>query len=167
MKFMNNKLKIILIFIVVVGLALATGLVIQKFIPKKVIVYNGPTVPPVPINYTNLPQELSKQGIVGAIPSGSEILLKFYNFNSGSRVWEKSYAMTKGSVKEITNVEERADIVLTLNSNYLNSLTNQNFCDVIQKANNNGDLGFGTSLSEVALAWKFKSMYQYRTCLGF
>ena len=161
---MNTKLKVVLIFIVVVALALASGWVIGKLKPKSVTVSNVPTIN---ITYQNLQKELAKQGMIKAIPKGSEILLKFYNFTSGQRVWEKSYALTQGNVREITNPNETADIILSLSSKYLVGLTNKNFCGVIQKANNNGDLSFESSLSQVSLAWKFKSMYQYRTCLGF
>ena len=92
-------------------------------------------------------------------------ILKFYNLKSdGSKVFEKSYILKKGSVKEgdLSN----PDLIISINSNYLSSLTNKNFCEIIKKAYSNGDVSFETSLSKVSLAWKFKSMMKYKSCLG-
>lgn len=126
-----------------------------------------PPSSPVLINYSNMENELSKNSIVQAIPQGSEFLLRFYNFSSGERQWEKSFALSSTDVREITDVSNfKADIILTLDSKYLKSLTNNNFCQIIQSANENGELGFETELSSVALAWKFKSLYSYKSCFG-
>lgn len=164
---MKKYLKITLTLVVILILVLASVWAFQQLKPKTHnSVYTGPVIPPIPVNYTNLVKELPKQALVQAIPSDSEILLKFYNISSGSKVWEKSYALTKGSVRE-TSSEEKADIVLSLDSKYLKDLTNRNFCNIIQKANNNGDLKIETDLSDASLAWKFKSMYEYRSCLEF
>ncbi|MDO8517438.1 MAG: hypothetical protein Q7S33_04930 [Nanoarchaeota archaeon] len=127
--------------------------------------------------------------MIQALPDNSALLLKFYNvrnstalisehpknptnnqedfsdFNSGQRQWEKTYAITKGSVKE-GNVEN-PDITILLSSKYLNELTTSNFCSIIKKAKANNDLGIETSLSTPSLLWKFKSMTKYRDCLGF
>mgnify|MGYP001586749091 CR=1 FL=1 len=128
---------------------------------------SGPLPPMVNITYQNIAQVMSGSGMVNAIPAGSEILMKFYSFNSGTRVWEKSFVLTSGVMKETTNSDDKADIVVSLDSKYLQGLTNYNFCSMIQRANANGDLGFETELSSVSLAWKFKSLYSYRSCFGF
>jgi len=157
-----NKIKILIISVLVILLALLLVFIIHKFLfEKKVVGVIGPTIA---LNYTNLAPELSRSSMVNDIPDNAVLLLKFYNFNSGQRQWEKSFIIKKGEVKE---GEEKSDIILTLDSKYLKGLTNNNFCSVIQIANNNGDLGFETEMSKVSLAWKFKSMYQYRDCFGF
>jgi hypothetical protein len=103
--------------------------------------------------------------IVQAIPDNSEILLEFYNFDSGERQIEKTYILKNDGIVEGTS--QNSEITLSLHSKYMDGLTNKNFCSMINQANTNGDLGVDTSLSSVELAWKFKSLYAYRDCLGF
>jgi len=113
---------------------------------------SGPTIN---ITYQNLASELSKTSIVKAIPKDSSIALK---------IGEKEYILENDGIRE---GKIDSDITITLPGKYIEGLTNKNLCSVIQKANNNGDLGFDTTLSKVSLAWKFKSMYNYRSCFGF
>jgi len=120
---------------------------------------------PVRITYDNLIPALSSNPIVQALPSNGIILLKFYNFNTGQRQWEKSYVLTKASAKEGTSPSP--DITFSLHSKYLSQLTNQNFCGIIQAANKNGDLGTELGISKISLMWKYRSVMSYRSCLGF
>jgi len=133
--------------------------------PKSVVTTkSGTSAPAISINYTNMAKELSKQGMIKAMPEDQTILLEFYNFNSGSREVEKTYTLRKGKVTE--EKVSNPGIILSLHSKYLKGLTNKNFCKVIQKANKAGDLGFESSFSEASLAWKFRSMMKYKDCLG-
>lgn len=157
-----KKKRIIFIFIVIAIFVIFSLLALQQ----KHSADSAPT-PTINITYQNIAQVLSGSGMVRAIPKNSELLLKFYSFNSGKRVWEKSYSLTSGIMRETVALNEQADIILSLDSRYLAGLTNKNFCSMIQQANKNGDLGFETEMSAVKLAWKFKSMYQYRGCFGF
>ena len=159
-----KKLKIALIFIAVVVIALLIGWFMQ---PKPVVNSTSTHTPAINITYKNLASVLSKNSMIQSVPENTELLLKFYNFNLGQRQWEKAFIIKKGAVVETTNLDEKADIILTLDSKYLKGLANQNFCSMIQQANKNGDLGFESSSSQASLAWKFKSMYKYRDCLGF
>ena len=124
---------------------------------------NGTKSPATVLTYSNMKTELAKNKVVKDLPKDSKIVLKFYNFNSGSREIEKTYTLTKGSVSE---GGDSGDIILSLHSKYLKGLTNSNFCSVIQKANKNGDLGFETELSKASLAWKFKSVLEHKGCFG-
>lgn len=125
---------------------------------------NTNSTPAIKINYSNIETQLSKNSIVKSIPADNEILLQFYNFNSGERTIEKAYTLRSSGVK-LTNKTE-AEIILLLSSKYLENLTNKNLCSVMEKANKNGDLGMETNLSSVELAWKFKSMREYKDCFG-
>jgi hypothetical protein len=120
---------------------------------------------PMHVTYNNIESYLMANSMIRDLPEGTAINLRFFNFNSGLRQWEKSYILTKGSAKE--GLSNSADITLSLHSKYLTQFTTQNFCGVIKQANANGDLGFESSLSKVSLLWKFKSMMKYRDCLGF
>jgi len=126
---------------------------------------SGVSIPPVPITYDNMEEMLSKNAIVGELPEGSSISLRFYNFNTGEREWEKSFVMKRGEVKE--GYTQEADITMILHSKYLNQLTDRNFCSVIKSAKANGDLGLESKISKTKLLWKFRSIRQYRDCLGF
>jgi hypothetical protein len=118
-------------------------------------------IPVIPINYSNIETQLSQTYLVKAIPSEEVVSLKFYNFDSGERTIEKSFLIRQGSLMES---DEASEVVLFLHSKYIADLTNKNFCETLKKANQNGDLSIETNLSEVSLAWKFKSMYEFKDC---
>lgn len=155
------------IFWVLIGIVLVSAIVgafawgYVSSIEKPVKSGNYTASPPIKINYSNIETQLSKSSLVKAIPSGEIASLKFYNFNSGERTFEKSFVLKKGSLVE---GNEKADVELWIHSKYLNELTNQNFCAILKKANQNGDLSIETNLSTVALGWKFKSMYEFKDC---
>ena len=117
------------------------------------------------ISYDNLVGILSGNQMIKDLPSDAVLLLRFYNFNSGERAWEKSYVLRKSEVKE--GFVDKADLTLALHSKYLSQLTTDNFCSIIKSAKQNGDLGAYSELSTAALLWKFKSMLKYRECFGF
>ena len=117
----------------------------------------------VVITKENLPSFFQGQGFVQDLPSDGVVLVKLYSFNSnGERVWEESYVITKGNVR-VGNVD-KADITISLSSKYVPDLGD--FCSAVQKAKQNGDIGFESSLSTMALGWKYKSMTQYKACFG-
>ena len=118
----------------------------------------------VKINYSNIETELPQNQIIQALPNDARILIKFYNFNSGQRTWEKNYSLTKGAVNEGT--VENPDVILSLDSEYLNELTTQNFCDVIKQAKSDSNLGIEIPGSKTALLLKYSGMLQYKSCLG-
>jgi len=160
------------IFIAIIALAII-GLVTYALIhPIKQTASSGTsgsyTPPPaIPITYQNIEQKWSGMGLVQDMPKSAEILLRFYNFNTGERQWEKSFVITKGSLKE--GWTDNPDITVIISSKYLNGggLTDQNFCSVIQKAQADGNFGFETHVSDAALLWKYSGMKKYSNCLGF
>jgi len=107
--------------------------------------------------------------MIKMLPENSIISLKFYNFNTGSRVWEKSYILNKGKVSEInegTYKDMSPDITLSMHSKYLNELTDQNLCSIIRKAKSNNDLGIEMHISYAALLWKYRTVLKYKDCFG-
>lgn len=120
--------------------------------------------PTVAITYNNFAQVMNSNPMVQAIPDDSSILLEFYNYNSGERQVEKSYILKNDGIEE--GILGNPEVTLSLNSKYLDGLTNKNFCTMISQANTAGDLGFESALSTTEIAWKFKSMYTYKDCLG-
>lgn len=117
-----------------------------------------------PLTYSEIPSILTEQSIIQDLPKDTIILLKFYNFDTGERQWEKSYILKKGSATEGDTNEY--DLFLYMHSKYLQSFNSQGLCGTIQSANKNGDLGVESDLSNTQLAWKFKSIMEYRSCFG-
>jgi len=118
----------------------------------------------ISVNYTNFAKVISENSIVKALPEDSALLLEFYNWKNDTKNIEKTYTLRKSKV-----TEERVsnpDITLSLNSKYLSQLTNKNFCNIIQQANKARDLEMNSSLSKVALAWKFRAILKYKECFG-
>ncbi len=113
--------------------------------------------------YAKLPGELSQSPMVGEIPKGETILLRFYNFNTGYREFEKSYLLTTGNVKE--GFFDVPEITIVVHSKYVPELNKNNLCDTISKADTNNDVGIYTDLSTTKLIMKFKGMIKYKDCL--
>lgn len=122
----------------------------------------GTNVPVVVITKENLPDFFESQGFVKDLPSDGVVLVKLYSFETGERVYEESYVIRKGSVEKGT--VDNADMTILLSSKYVSQLGD--FCQAVKNAKQNGDIGFETSMGKVALAWKYKSMTQYKDCFG-
>jgi hypothetical protein len=116
------------------------------------------------VDYTNFLRDAPQNPFVQALPNNAKILLKFYNFNTGVRQWEKTFIVSKGSVKQGSASD--ADIFMIMHSRYVSELNNNNFCDIIKKANENRDLDVQFQISEIALAWKYRSVMPYKSCFG-
>ena len=114
-------------------------------------------------NYPQLISKLSSDPIVNNLPNDAIIELKFYNFNTGQRTWEKSYILKKDSIQEGTAQEK--DFKILIHSKYVNEIKNKDLCTVAKQAKTNGDFGVESNLSELTLMWKYKSMLEYQDCL--
>jgi len=117
-----------------------------------------------PVTYENIENVLSGNSMIKILPENSAISLKFYNFNTGGRVWEKSYVLRKGLVEEGTATNP--DITLSMHSKYFNELTDQNLCSTIKNAKSNNDLGTEMHISYAALLWKYRNVLKYKDCFG-
>lgn len=161
---MKKRWIILIVAVILLGaLAIKHKVILGAFLDKKSEAVAD--VPTLKLDYGNLAQAFSGSSMIQDLPENSVVLLRFYNFNSGEREWEKSYIMTKGEVKE--GYVDNADLIVFIHSKYLASLTNKNFCATVQAAQRNGDFGTESELSDIKLLWKFKSMLEYRNCFGF
>ncbi len=100
--------------------------------------------------------------MVKKIPEKSPISLQFFHFNYGYRTWQDIFIMADGKLLENANPV----ISLSLSSKYISEFKENNFCEIIQKAKENGDLGFDSEYSEVKLLWKYKGLIKYKDCFG-
>lgn len=113
--------------------------------------------------YANLPNILSQNPMVQDLPKGETILLRFYNFNTGYREFEKSFILTTGNAKE--GFLDNPEITIVIHSKYLPEINSNNLCETISKAEANNDVGVYTDLGATKLILKFKSMMEYKDCL--
>jgi hypothetical protein len=113
--------------------------------------------------YSRLPGVLTQTPMVQDVPKGETILLRFYNFNTGVREFEKSYLLTKSNAKE--GYLDNPEITIVVHSKYVPEINSNNLCETITKAGNNNDVGIYTDLSATKLILKFKSMMEYKDCL--
>lgn len=117
-----------------------------------------------PPNYSNLIKNLPKNSMITDLPDGKSLSLKFFSFPKGERVWEKSFILSKGTMKE-GNLDN-PEVTLTLHSKYVNQINSTNLCDIMKKANQNKDLGFESNLGYASLAWKYSSLMKYKSCFS-
>ena len=155
--------KVLIVLLIILLIALTAG----YFLLFKQKPISAPLGPPVNITYSNIEEQFSQNQMITELPESSSILIQFYNFNTGEREIERMYLLKKSDVKEVSSADQYSDIIISLNSKYLSKLTDQNLCQVVQEARNNGDMSTETDLSTTSLLWKFKSMTEYRDCLGF
>lgn len=116
-------------------------------------------------DYDNLENILPKTPMVQAIPSSGQLTIRFYNFNSGNRQWERGYLLEEGQVTQINSFS--TDIDMIIHSRWLPELNENNLCDTIKSAKANGDFAAETKISKASLLWKYKGMLGFRDCLGF
>ncbi len=116
------------------------------------------------ISINRLTTYLEEQEIIRALPEDAKISIKPYNFNSGERRWEKEYKITGDAVQD--GKIENPDVSIRIDSKYLTQLKENNLCDVIKQAKQNGELGFDVSISRTRLLWKYKSVLKYKDCFG-
>lgn len=107
---------------------------------------------------------ISRNKMIQDLPKDGVLELSFYNDELGWGNWERVYTITKGEVRE--GEAQNYDINLIMNSKYLSALDENNFCLIVRTAKNNGDFSSETEMSTFSLGWKYKSMMNYKSCLG-
>ncbi len=110
--------------------------------------------PKMVVTEENLPIYLSANDLVKDLPSGATISLK---------TTDKEYIVKRGQVKE--GVADNPDIIISIPSSYIPKL-NSGFCPTLEEARANGDLFTETRISKLSLAWKYRSVLKYKSCLG-
>lgn len=117
------------------------------------------------LNYDNLAPFLSKTQFIKDLPKNSQIMIQFYNYNTGNRQIERSFILEKDKAME--GISQEPDLTILIHSKYIPELNTLTFCSTIAKARNNGDFGMSFQGSEISLAWKFRNMKKYSDCFGF
>ena len=145
---------------VILGIVLIIAVIAFGFLNSSAPHFSNANV--VSIDYANMEEELPKLPIVQSLGHSAVVQLKFYNFDTGQRQWENSYVIEGDSVKK--GIANNPDVTVIMSSKYLKELTNQDYCSVIKKANQNGDLGMEYGLSKLMLLVRYGNMLKYKEC---
>jgi len=138
---------------------------IQNPITKPVIVQPpaAPPAPPTPPPLPDLSKVLAGNNIIASLPNNAVILLKPYHYNGKTQIWDDSYVIKKGSIAKGT---ASADLGVIVDDAYVYQINNQNFCDIIKKANSESNMRTEAYISQLALMWKYRSMMGQKACFG-
>jgi hypothetical protein len=171
-----KKEKKIIISIAMAIIVLVGIILVCKFVSTGKIVGNelsstGKTGRNEPVTVVLFSQE-ERQKIVQTIlstefikdiPENNPVALTFFSFENNQRIWRETFLI--GNNQLLTKGEPA--IRLTLHSKYIAEFNGNNLCEIIQKANRNGDLGFKSEYSEARLFMKYAGMLKHRECFGF
>jgi len=92
------------------------------------------------------------------MPESGAFSLRFYTFENGNRIWQDGFLIGKG---------KEADFGIIIHSKYISEFNENNICEIIKKAKQNGDFGSETYKNRAGLLLKYASMLKYRECFGF
>ncbi|HJX51005.1 MAG TPA: hypothetical protein VJ438_06090 [Candidatus Nanoarchaeia archaeon] len=165
----NKEYKIALVLTIVILIAIA---IYSNYHPKNQFTSGSTNAVYQPIVYEPATQEdfqrfidlIPRNEIIQKLPKDARLLLRFYNSDSGERVWQRDYIITKGNIKE--GFDENVDISMAMHSQYLSKFDGNNFCFIIQDSKRRGDFGSNLLISKVSALWKYKSIMSYKSCLG-
>ena len=164
LKKINFKFYLLLLALIIFGLILSINSEDKSLFGPSTgkVVMNLP-LKASEMDYQNLNQEFTNNEMMKDLPKDTKILLRFYNFNSGFRQWEKSYVFNLGTFVEGST--EDYDLLLYMHSSYLAALNSYSVCSIIKSANKNGDLGVEMNLPATKALWKYRSLLKYKSCL--
>ena len=97
------------------------------------------------------------------VPEKNPIALQFYDFQDGERIWQSGFLIGENGLL----IQGEPAVFLYLHSKYIEEIDNSNICEVIKRANQNGDLGFYSEHNKAVLLIKYSGMLKHKGCLGF
>jgi len=106
---------------------------------------------------------LTSSKFIKDVPKKNPISLRFFDFQNGQRRWRDGFLIGKNQLL----TQGKPTVYLTLDSKYISEFNQDNICEIIKKAKQNGDLGFHSKSNKASLLWKYKSMLKHRGCFGF
>lgn len=106
---------------------------------------------------------LANQQLIKDSPSNGKIVLEFYHFVGDCRKFDKVFLISGGKISEGNT---KADIVISIKSDYADKITPDNLCEIIHEARASGDLGRSVNIGTTKLMWVYSGMLKYRDCLG-
>jgi len=171
-----KKKKKIIIGISIAILILVGTIIIYQFASTGKIIGNevssagktGTSQPVATVPFSQEERQKIAQTVLSSefikdIPEKNPIALIFFSFENNQRIWRDGFLIGKNQFL----TEGEPTIRLTLHSKYIAEFNNDNLCEIIQKANKNGDLGFESEYGEARLLLKYAGMLKHRKCFGF
>lgn len=110
---------------------------------------------PITITQTNVASVLSRTSLVHDIPQEGVI---------AAYVGEKGYTIRKGVMEQ--GVPSNPDVTVRLPESYLEIMGQYGPCAAFATARNNGELAIEMHQSTSSLAWKYRGLARYKSCLG-
>lgn len=99
---------------------------------------------------------------VSALPKDGIVALHFFNYQYGQRVELDTILIGKSQIL----TSGTPDLTILMHTKYISEITPTNLCEIIPKANTNGDLAVETSMSESSLLFKYAGILKYKSCFG-
>lgn len=107
------------------------------------------------ITQANVATVISRTNVVQDIPSDGVIELY---------IGEEAYTLRQGSMS--SGAAEHADITVRIPESYLEIMGQYGPCAALAQARANQELSIELKDSSTTLAWKYKELAKYRSCLG-
>ena len=114
-------------------------------------------------DFDALKTKLSSEKIIQDTPENSKIIIMFYHIVENCRFIDEIYLLRDGEIQERNVI---SDVEMLISSDYVDDLLTDDLCDVISKARDNGDISQSSNTETSKLMWTYKSMLEYRECLG-
>jgi len=95
------------------------------------------------------------------VPKKNPIALQFYDFKDGERFLQNGFLISENELL----IQGEPTIYLYLHSKYISEMSGNNLCEVIRKANRNGDLDYYSDSNKASLLLKYSSLLKYKDCL--
>jgi len=157
-----------MVLILVVILIVAAGIFYFKNLPATANVTSSENSQPArfePLNEEQsqiVAQSITSSGISEDVSDENPIAISFYDFDNGKRVWRSGFLI--GNNKFLS--EGQPEVVAIMHSKYIEEMNTENICDVVRKANKNGDFSIETDGNKAALLLKYSKLLKYQDCLS-
>jgi len=106
-------------------------------------------------------QTLVESEFIKDVPAKNPIALQFYTFDQIGRVWQNGFLIGENQLLS----EGNPGIQVIMHSKYISEMNKGNLCEIIGKANRNGDLDFQSDSNKASLLIKYSSLLKYKGCL--
>ena len=148
-----DKFKIIVVSVLALALIVGAAIWVNSYFFQSSVGLSKHV--PVELNEQNLPAYASQLSVVQDLPKDSKILVSFGNIN---------YEVYNGQMRKVDSVND-AEISVYLPEEYIERIGEVGVCQALREANKGNEIGFESSLSDTQLAWKYKGMLKYKSCL--
>lgn len=131
----------------------------------------GEAVQGQPLRYVPLSQEEIQKVVstvlstefIKDVPEKDPVALVFYSFEGNERVVRDGFLIGENQLL----TEGEPSVYIWVHARYIPEFDGTNLCEIIQMANQNGDLALESPYGNAKLLLKYSSMLKYRDCFGF